>query len=470
MRALLVFVFTCIISLQSFSQEDNLGMSLSLNELLGYVKAYHPVARQAELKITEAQAKLMKARGNFDPKVAANLDQKDFNGSEYFQLFDAGLSIPVWFGVDLKAGFEKNDGVFLNPERTVPDDGLFKAGISLPLGQGLFINDRMATLKQAKLVQTLNEAQRDIKVNEILFKATKSYVEWLQARKEVVLFEDFLDNAKIRFEGIKESALRGQIPIIDTTEATIIVQNRELALEKAKLNFIQQRLELSNFLWIGDDIPLEINEDVIPEDIVPDELDQVLGTNLILLEEFDVENHPLLRFLEVSIESLDIERRLAAERLKPVLDVQYNFLSETPNQFNSFVPENYQAGISFSMPLFLRKERADLKLAKLRIQDANLEYDFTSFELKNNINLAQQEISSYQRQYNTSVSIAENFIKLLSAEERKFTFGESSVFLINAREERLINARLSEIRAFAKWHQSKAKLFRLLANELSLED
>lgn len=470
MSKYLIYTLFLLFSFQSFSQDANLGMGMSLNELLGYVKAYHPVARQAELKITEAQAKLMRARGNFDPKIGANLDQKEFNDSDYFQLFDAGLTIPVWFGLDVKAGYERNEGVFLNPERMVPDDGLFKAGISLPIGQGLFINDRMATLKQAKLVQTLNEAQRDLQVNEILFQATNAYVNWLQARKEVVLFEDFLANAKIRFEGIKESALQGQIPIIDTTEAKIIVQSRELGLEQAQLSFTQHRLELSNFLWIDDEVPLEITSEIIPEEINPEELDEVLGTNLIMLENFDVQNHPLLRFIEVNIESLDIERRLAAERLKPVLDVQYNFLSETPNQFNSFTPNNYQAGISFSMPLFLRKERGDLKLAKLRIQDATLEYDFVNFELKNNINLAQQEIVSFQKQFNTSASIARDFTTLLNAEERKFSFGESSVFLINAREQQLIEARLSEIRAIARWHQSKAKLFRLLANQLTLED
>ncbi len=470
MSKYLIYTLFLLFSFQSFSQDANLGMGMSLNELLGYVKAYHPVARQAELKITEAQAKLMRARGNFDPKIGANLDQKEFNDSDYFQLFDAGLTIPVWFGLDVKAGYERNEGVFLNPERMVPDDGLFKAGISLPIGQGLFINDRMATLKQAKLVQTLNEAQRDLQVNEILFQATNAYVNWLQAKKEVVLFEDFLANAKIRFEGIKESALQGQIPIIDTTEAKIIVQSRELGLEQAQLSFTQRRLELSNFLWIDDEVPLEITSEIIPEEINPEELDEVLGTNLIMLENFDVQNHPLLRFIEVNIESLDIERRLAAERLKPVLDVQYNFLSETPNQFNSFTPNNYQAGISFSMPLFLRKERGDLKLAKLRIQDATLEYDFVNFELKNNINLAQQEIVSFQKQFNTSASIARDFTTLLNAEERKFSFGESSVFLINAREQQLIEARLSEIRAIARWHQSKAKLFRLLANQLTLED
>jgi hypothetical protein len=40
---------------------------------------------------------------------------------------------------------------YLNPENTVPNAGLTSLGISVPLGQGLFINQRMADLRKAKM-------------------------------------------------------------------------------------------------------------------------------------------------------------------------------------------------------------------------------------------------------------------------------------------------------------------------------
>lgn len=447
-------------------EEANANLDLSLQEFLAYVKLYHPIAKQAELKISQAEAKLMKARGNFDPKIYSSFKEKDFKETDYYQMFNAGLSIPVWFGLDIKAGYDQAEGSFLNPERTVPEDGLYKAGISLPLGQGLFINERMATLKKAKIIQNLNRAERDLKVNEILYKATLAYIDWYQAHQQVKIFEEFLVNADVRFQGIKQSALQGDIPIIDTLEAKITVQKRDLSLEKSRLKRTQTRLKLSNFLWLENNIPLQLDEGIMPVDLKEVVLDNVLGTNLLQLEDYNVEQHPLLQFLSYSIESLEVDRRLAAERLKPVLDVEYNFLSETPDQVNSFNNNDFQAGISFSIPLFLRKERGDLKLTKLKIQDAELEYEFQNLELRNQIDAAQEGINSFDRQLVTIDQMTTNHERLLQAEERKFSFGESSVFLLNSREQKLIDARLEQIKANVRLFESKALLFNLLANEI----
>jgi hypothetical protein len=39
--------------------------------------------------------------------------------------------------------------VYLNPENTVPNQGLTSLGVTVPLGQG-FINQRMADVRKAK--------------------------------------------------------------------------------------------------------------------------------------------------------------------------------------------------------------------------------------------------------------------------------------------------------------------------------
>ena len=43
---------------------------------------------------------------------------------------------------------------------------------------------------------------------------------------------------------------------------------------------------------------------------------------------------------------------------------------------NDFNRENYKVGLDFSFPLFLRKERAQFKLAKLQVQDAEFGFSF----------------------------------------------------------------------------------------------
>ena len=59
-----------------------------------------------------------------------------------------------------------------------------------------------------------------------------------------------MDNAETRFQGIRQSALEGDIAMIDTVEAGIAVRNRELGYEQAKVELMKKSLEVSNFLWI----------------------------------------------------------------------------------------------------------------------------------------------------------------------------------------------------------------------------
>jgi len=54
-------------------------------------------------------------------------------------------------------------------------------------------------------------------------------------------------------------------------------------------------------------------------------------------------------------------------------------------------------------------------------------------------------------------------LKPIAAEERKFDFGESSLFLIISRESRLIDSELKQNEVQNKYLTEKAKLFRSLA-------
>jgi len=438
---------------------------LSLDEYLGFVKQYHPVAKQADLKITEAQAKLLKARGAFDPKIEVNWDTKEFKSSDYYNILNSSFKIPTWFGIELAAGFDRNSGVFLNPENNVPENGLYKAGISVPLGQGLFINDRMAGLRQAQITQDLNEAERQLQINDIIYDASLAYFEWFVAYKEVELFKNAVEQAEIRLKGIKRRARAGDLPGIDTLEAGIIQQTRALSLEKSSLKLIKKRLELSNFLWIGDNIPVELEDTVNPQELTPENIDLVLSTNLIVLDNINLQEHPKIRSLNFKLDKLNIERRLKAEMIKPQLDLKYNFLNENISNIDGFNVGEYTFGLQFKLPIFLRKERGDLRLTKAFVRSAEFDIELTNTQLNNKISAVENEILSYNRQVDASLSIVDDYRILLQGEERKFSFGESSIFLINSREVKLIESQIKYFESYKNLLDSKAKLFNVLALE-----
>jgi len=463
--------FTYLLLLLTLSVHGQVQDSLVLrfNEYLGYVKKYHPIAKQAELALNIGQANLMKARGGFDPKIEVDYDRKEFKGSEYYDRLNAAFKIPTWYGIELKGTFEQNDGDFLNPEETVPTDGLYSAGVSMSVGQGLWINERMATLKQAKYFREQSKADRDLFVNQILFEASLAYFQWLRAHGEATVYENFLNNADIRFQGIKKRAEAGDLAAIDTVEAKIAMQNRALSFEQAKVKLMKRSLELSNFLWMNDNVPVELKENVIPDTNIEGEIDTTLEILGKPLDSFTLENHPKLRSLSYKVDGLRVDKNLKANKLLPKIDLEYNFLTETPEFINSLQTQEYKGGVSFRMPLFLRKERGDLKLAKFKLQNAQFDLDNAEIQLKNKIVAIYRELESFDTQNVLINEIVDNYDTLLTAEERKFSFGESSLFLINSRENKLIDAELKQIALQNKFYETKAKLFNsLVVNPVNL--
>ncbi|WP_396603204.1 TolC family protein [Algibacter sp. R77976] len=460
MRLITLTILLCFSVLSN--AQDSVKV-ISLSEYLGYVKSFHPIVKQANLVINESEAKLMKARGAFDPKLEVDYDRKKFKGTEYYDRLNASFKIPTWFGVELKGNFEENTGDFLNPQGFVPEDGLYSAGVSVPVARGLLTNSRMAMLRQSRLYVKQAQADRQLLVNNILYNATVTYFNWLKTYNQKRVYEDFLSNAEMRFNGIKKSFEVGDKPAIDTLEARITLNNRKLNLEKSRIKFIKSSLELSNYLWLNDNTPIEIQEGIIPDINTFNTIDVTLNTSGLDIESFDFESHPKLQSLDYKYRSLNIEKRLKLNNLLPQIDLQYNFLSQTPEVARSFSTSAYKSGVNISFPLFLRKERGDLKLAKIKLQNTKFDIQNTRVSLRNKIDAINQELDSYVLQNDYTDVIVNDYTKMLSAEERKFFLGESSLFLVNSRESKLIEAKLKAIDIENSFFKTKANLFNVLA-------
>lgn len=462
---LVIFVFcftnTVLGQIQEENSVDILSEILTFEEFLGFVKKHHPLVKQANLVLSIGEANLLKARGGFDPKIEVDFDRKKFKDIEYYDQLNSTFKIPIWYGVELKANFEQNNGQFLNPSLNVPYDGLYSAGVSLSLAQGLLINDRMAALKKAKIFVRQSQADRELLVNNIIVEASKAYFEWLQATNEQKIHTNFLDNAQERLKAIERSVEEGDKAAIDITEARITFQNRKLELEAAKLNGRKASLKVSNFLWLNE-IPLQLEEKVSPKSLEIEMLENILNINSFLNNRIPSENHPKLLSLQAKIDGLEVERKLNKNNLLPKVGLQYNYLSEEYDRLNSFNTTNYKAFVNLSFPLFLRKERGNLKLTNYKIQDAEFKQDITILELTNKLNAIRFEINSLSEQVQIIEKIVVDYEKLVSAEERKFSLGESSLFLINSREQKLIDARLKENSLFTKQLKSYVSYFNVL--------
>ncbi|MBP6040250.1 MAG: TolC family protein [Flavobacterium sp.] len=453
-----------LLLLGSFAWGQNQNLKeLNYNEFLGYVKKYHPLVKSAQLEINMAQANLMIARGGFDPKIEADFDQKQFKGKEYYSVFNSSFKIPTWYGIEVKAGFDNSEGIFVNPENTLPNQGLTSLGITVPVGQGLFINQRMADLRKAKIQMRLSQAERKLQAIEVLYNASLAYFNWKRNHSEVQLYANYLDNASVRYKGILTLIKNGDKPAIDSVEAGIVVKTRRWNLEEAKLKLAKSKLDLSNYLWLENTIPLELQDDILPENKLEQTIGETLKINKLITDTIAINNHPKINSLENKLAILEVERKLKANSLLPKMDVGYHYLSE-PNYWNDTNFNNYKIGVNFKFPLFLRKERGSLQLAKFKIQDTKLTLDLERIQLKNKITAQQTEIKSIEKQLQLISSIVSGNSQMLQSEERLFSLGESSIFLMNARENNLVSIQLTQLGLENRFLNSNAELFKIMAN------
>ncbi|MBK8562697.1 MAG: TolC family protein [Saprospiraceae bacterium] len=434
-----------------------IAQQLSPDAFLQQVRSNHPVAKQATLLSPQAEATLLSARGGFDPKVYGDWERKSFDGKNYFNIAEGGVKLPTWYGIEGKLGYNYATGINLSPEHKLPADGQAVLGASVTLLQGLVIDERRAGLFQARILQRANIAEQRLLMNDLLYEAAKAYWDWSLADAWVRTYEEAVRNAEIRLDGIRGSWEQGDRPAIDTLEALIQVQDRRLELNAAQLHFRNARLVLQNFNWENG------RAVAVDTTLRPQPLADGLLADAITLAPADTlaAQHPQVQGYRFKLEKLDVERRLKREALKPRLDVSYNLLGDgfdlSPNKGDLFL-QNYKWGVQAGFPLFFRKERGGLQLAELKILDAELGLTQKRQEIRNKINAYQNELANLRQQIILANAMRDNYARLLAGENEKFVLGESSVFLVNSRENKLIEAQLKLAKLQAEARKTEAAL------------
>ncbi len=90
------------------------------------------------------------------------------------------------------------------------------------------------------------------------------------------------------------------------------------------------------------------------------------------------------------------------------------------------------------MPLRLSEARADYKQVKLKINTTQLQQDFKQRSIENKIREQYVKFFQIKQQISLQSEMLANQKMLVKGEEIRFQNGESSLFLINSREQKQI--------------------------------
>jgi outer membrane protein TolC len=248
----------------------------------------------------------------------------------------------------------------------------------------------------------------------------------------------------------------GEEKPIDSVEAYIEFARREVLLIEAELDFKNAGIILSNHLWNENNEPLALKENTFPQTYSLT-IEKISNDSLQRLLNNAKDNHPEIMAMSAKIRSIDIERKLSAELIKPQLNLEYypfqTFTYGNRDEVNNVLTNNYKFGATFYMPILLRKERGKLEATKFKLKQSQLEFDQNQRTIINNIFTSYNEVLNLSNLVGIQNDLVRNAVLLRDAEEIRFESGESSLFLVNMRERSLIEsqAKLVELRAkFAK--------------------
>ncbi len=424
-----------------------------------------PAAQNSQLFKDMQDAEYEEARAAFEPKLAGEFGAKQFDSKEYYNKFQSGVKVKTPFGVKFNGGYENNDGQFLNPENNVPAQGLAYLGVEVPLGAGLFTDSERALVKQREVERDVATLVYNLEMNDYTLEAGSTFWQWYGEILKLELAQEAVRRAKNRFDFVKRKNKIGEAADIDTLESFINLQNRLTYNFDIQMKWFKISSYIRNYVWDSS----AIGQPLAP--IVDSEYDALvldMVYNQVLLRQ-----HPILLMLEADSAVNAINYRLAREYLKPEVDVAFK-LQEAGNELGggSYDPGNNNfVGFNIYMPLLMRMQRAKMRQLEYKNEMISNKRDELEVKLNNNINISQTNSATLRLNTEMLRVASSNYKDLLDAEITKFRLGESSVFMINSRELKWIQAREKYIKAYVSYRIEILNYYHSLGvlNQLVLE-
>lgn len=428
-----ISIFLLLISWQGLAQKV-----YKFEDFQNALLANHPLLKQTNARINQANAEVQIAKGAFDPVLKFENSQKTLNSTNYYNYNTTEIVYQSPYAVKLKSGIETTKGGFINPEQSAGSLGYL--GIEIPLLNGLLFDYKRAALAKSRIYFSQSEIEKKIILNDLIYESSIAYWNWTIDYNQLKIISEYENKAYARFKLINVTFKNGDRALIDTVEAATQWQNiAQLKLE-ADLSYRKSTLDLSKYLWDNTENPYIIDPSYIPDLIgldllMPKNQYNTLKVNLI-------NENPQLQEYQLKIKGLEVSKRLFNQQLLPEINLKANLLEQRNLPidvvFAQPVNQNYKFGLDFRFPLLMRESRGNLNLNKYQIVENKSILSQKSREIDLKLMQVGVEIDNYISQNELFLNQENRYKLLLNNEELKFAQGESNLFLINARENKLL--------------------------------
>lgn len=483
--------------------EVNKKMHLSLNDAITMMLERNLEISQERNNIAKRRAMLLSAKGFYDyvmgskfgysnsitPTISAlQGDPREFFTESY--VYNVDISRNLASGGNLKAEFNNSRGATNN--RFFIFDPFYLSQLSVTYNQPLFKNFK------------INSSQRDLaalkKQIDIADLDFRNKLVDLIARTQVAYYDlaFAIGNEKIKRDAVElaaEQIRRNQVEVEAGRVAPVEITAAEAEYERRKEEAISELLAITEAenslknLIIDDPFSDIWRYQIVPTDKIefinePLDLDKTIN--------LAIENRPELKELDLKHKIQQVEMDFLKNQLKPQLDFFFTFSTQglaggadRPNFFNIrpnndllggfprslkniFLFRTYQFGLTMSLPLRNTTAKANFENAVI----TNNQIDISKKRMLNSIITEVRNAMQTLELASQSVESARaNVLALkirLDAEQVRFKVGMSTSFFVLEYQNKLSAARSRELLAITEHIKAKAKLSKVIANNLQI--
>lgn len=441
--------------------------ALTLDQVLLSVDQSFPLLVAAARDVEDARGAELAADGGFDPSLKASGVYEPISGypRQYFTV-QADQPTPLW-GTTFFAGYRYGSGKFpvYDGKLDTNDYGEARGGARIPLWRDGPIDRRRASIKQAELGVALAKLSVDQARIEARRLASLRYWDWVAAGRKVGILDAWLALAVARDAALAARAERGDIPEIDRTENQRTILQRQAAVVAAERDLLQAAMELSLYLRGADRAPVIASKDRLPAELPPGSPADVRGGPAE--EERAIARRPDVKRFELARDRSRIEADLARNQQKPAIDLTLY----GARQFGPGDPVRGEpvvgAALVLDIPILNRVQSGRERSADAIAARNEAQRTFARDRVVADVRSAVAAIEAAQRRATMAESESRVATLLAEAELRRFDLGESTLLLVNLREQASAEARVREVDARADYHRALASYRAATARDLA---
>lgn len=382
------------------------------------------------------------------------------------------LSQLTQWGGTAQVAFENSRSEFSDQQRQ-PNPS-FSIDIDLSVSQPLLRNFGREVTEQNLTIARNNDAisREDFQtqVETVVTNVVNGYWQLVESRQQLEVAEESLALAKELHEMNKIQVDVGTMAPLEMVQSEAGVASREgdiirlQAQVEDNADLLRQLLNLdAGALW---DVELIPNTD--PEiEHLPIDVQKAASVAM--------ENRPDLRSQKLSIDTLDVRAKVAANQLKPQLDLQARWgLNGIDGEFrdrdgvllaeNDYFDtldqaldgdfEGWSVALNFSYPLQNRVAKARKAQAELALEEGNFQLRNLEQQVLTEVRQAARGVETAAKQIESAQVSSKLQAKNLEAEQKRYENGLSTSFQVLEIQEDLSAARSNEVSAIISYRRA----------------